>query len=583
MKQLNLKEIKKENGEKAYHKTKNETSFLEILSHPHIIKYYKNFEVDNYLYIIIEFVPNGDLRGYIKAHKTLNKHISEENLWNIFLQCIEALSYIHSKGVIHRDIKPDNILMDNNMIVKLGDFGTCALQNNQYLDADYLPLKNKKYVENTGTLCGTPNYLDDEIKNRNDYDQKVDVYSMGVCFYEMCYFDTPEKDIIKIDQNSGSFKIYTLKNENVNDKNVNYSKELLNIITLMLEKDINKKKTSEEILKLIQEEYSKKYIKNSSIDSIVRCLYSYNSLTKNFLEFSFEHISNKPMTKAYIQCLQSVSKESLLEWINSIGYLRVILCSENPKFEGTKEIEPRFLFTFFLKELLKELDRPKTLNNNNNKHLICSGEEICKTNEIEVGLKYGEYLYNKFNSTISNNFSGLMKITHLCNKCNIRTYSFNSFFFITFNLEHILKNSNIKELNIQEQFIKQKNNSVENLHYCSKCVNKTIHNTYKEYFKLPKLLIISIQRGITYNYKNPINITQTLDLTELVGFEDSHKKFKLVSLLCRKVNNDNEIFFSVVLVKNQWFYCQETNINQIDFPSDANFFGDILMLFYEPL
>ena len=98
---------------------------------------------------------------------------------------------------------------------------------------------------------------------------------MGVCFYEMLYFDTPEKDIIKIDQNSCSFKIYTLKNENVNEKNVNYSKELLNIITLMLEKDINKKKTSEEILKLIQEEYSKKYIKNSSIDSIVRCLYSY--------------------------------------------------------------------------------------------------------------------------------------------------------------------------------------------------------------------------------------------------------------------------------------------------------------------
>ena len=129
MKKLNIKEIKEEN-EKAYQLTINETSFLEGLSHHHIVKYYKKFIEGDYLYIIIEFVANGDIDGFIEAHKRFNKHISEEEIWNILYQCMTALSYVHSMGVIHRDIKPANLLMDNNMIIKLGDFGVSALKKN---------------------------------------------------------------------------------------------------------------------------------------------------------------------------------------------------------------------------------------------------------------------------------------------------------------------------------------------------------------------------------------------------------------------------------------------------------------------
>ena len=558
MKKLNIKEIRDDN-EKAYELTMNETAILESLSHPHIIKYYKKFTEGNFLYIIIEFATNGDIEGFIEAHKKFNKHISEEVLWNIFLQCMGALAYVHEKGVIHRDIKPANLLMDNNMVVKLGDFGVSNL--------------TKKY---TNTCVGTPSHMPLEIMEEN-YDQKVDVYSMGVSFFEMCYFHIPKKIVRRLN-NNGEVVCKYEKIVKPEDKNVYYSKELLNIIELMLEEDKNKRKTSQEILTMIENEFSKKYVTNTSIDSIVRCLYSFIPLTKQFLKIQINYARNKPITNAYIQCLRSVSNPSLLDWNNSINYFRQTLCSENPKLEGTKEIEPRFVFAFLIKELHKELNNPHNMNNTN-KHLIISGEEASKTSVVSVMFKFVTDLYNKFNSIISNSFLGLMKVTNICSQCKIKTYSFNSFFFVTFNLEQILKYNNFTQLNIQEQFLKQKNISQKSM-YCGKCVNKTIHNSYKNYYSLPNLLIISIQRGITYNYKTPIIIAPSLDLTQSVEFQYSKKQFNLVSLLGRKVKNGNEIFFSIISIGNQWFYSEGNMIKEVSFPSNYNDFGDILMLFY---
>ena len=551
MKILNIKEIKKEKGEKAYQLTMNETTILEGLSHPHIIKYYKKFTEGNFLYIIFEFAANGDIDGFIDAYKKFNKHISEEVLWNIFLQCMGALTYVHEKGVIHRDIKPANLLMDNNMVVKLGDFGVSNFTETY---------KN--------TLVGTPGYKPMEIELK-DYDQKVDVYSMGVSFFEMCYFHIPKYFI------QGKY----VKIVRPEDKNVHYSKEILNIIELMLEEDKNKRKTSAEILKMIENEFSKKYNKNTSIESIVRCLYSFIPLTEQFLNIQNNFLDNKPITNAYTQCLQSVSNPNLFNWANSIKYFRKTLCSENPKLEGTKEIEPRYVFAFLLKEFHKELNNPQNINTEN-KHLIILGEEASKTSKVEIMLNFVSYLNSKFNSIISKYFRGVMKITNFCIQCKIRTYSFNSFFFVTFNLEQIIKYNNISELNLQEQFLRQKNVLNQKILYCGKCVKKTIHSSYKDYYSLPNLLIISIQRGTTYNCKNPIIIAPTLDLTSSVEFYNSKKQFRLVSLLGRKVEKDNEIFFSIYSIGNQWFYSQGNNIKYINFPYNYNVFGDILMLFY---
>ena len=105
MKKLDIIKILKK-GRRAYELNTNESTFLQISNHPHVVKHYKNFEIGrDYLYIIIEYIPNGSLQNYIEAQKKFNKHIPEEQMWNIFLQCMEALAYIHSQGVIHRDIK----------------------------------------------------------------------------------------------------------------------------------------------------------------------------------------------------------------------------------------------------------------------------------------------------------------------------------------------------------------------------------------------------------------------------------------------------------------------------------------------
>ena len=155
--------IKDENIQR---KLRAEIHIHSQLNHPNIVKFDSNFEDDNNLYIILELCPNNTLLELVQKRKVL----SEKHAKRFVLDIVEALRYIHSQNVIHRDIKLGNLFLDAKFSVKIGDFGlsTKILSN---------PPELKK------TLCGTPNYIAPEIIARQGYSFPVDIWALGIVLY----------------------------------------------------------------------------------------------------------------------------------------------------------------------------------------------------------------------------------------------------------------------------------------------------------------------------------------------------------------------------------------------------------------
>ena len=194
IKQMNFKESK---SKKEMELAENEVSILKNLNHPLITKYYKSFKEGENLFIVMEFMDNGDLGKLIKGHKTLNKPMEEERLWNIFIQALKSLEFVHSKGIIHRDIKPENLFIGLDGTIKLGDFGVSANyknknskkgqnnpQNNMNPNMQQNMQANLGKIDCKGTVVGTVPFMSPEMIENTEYDLTTDVYSMGCAFFE---------------------------------------------------------------------------------------------------------------------------------------------------------------------------------------------------------------------------------------------------------------------------------------------------------------------------------------------------------------------------------------------------------------
>lgn len=144
-----------------------EIELHQRLNCPYVIKYYDCMQIDDMVYILLEFAHRNSLFHYINTAKGL----SEALAMRFFVQAALAVSHIHSRGVVHRDIKPENLLLTEAFNLKLCDFGwSCDA------DAD----------EKTRTgLCGTYQYMSPEVCRRLPQTPKVDVWSLGVLLYEM--------------------------------------------------------------------------------------------------------------------------------------------------------------------------------------------------------------------------------------------------------------------------------------------------------------------------------------------------------------------------------------------------------------
>eukprot|EP00128_Syssomonas_multiformis_P000239 Colp12_sorted_trinity150504_noHs@20430 len=154
-------------GKNALKNVYNERKILEMLNHPFIVNLWFAFQDDEDMFMVVDLMLGGDLRYHLQRYGPF----SEERVRLYIAEISLALAYIHSRKIIHRDIKPDNILMDENGHVALADFNVAA----------FVPEKGDLLY----TRAGTRPYMAPELISRQGYSYGADWWSVGIVMYEM--------------------------------------------------------------------------------------------------------------------------------------------------------------------------------------------------------------------------------------------------------------------------------------------------------------------------------------------------------------------------------------------------------------
>ncbi|XP_032142913.1 aurora kinase C-like [Sapajus apella] len=147
------------------HQLRREIEIQAHLQHPNILRLYNYFHDARWVFLILEYAPRGELYKELQKSEKLDEQCTA----TIMEEMADALTYCHEKKVIHRDIKPENLLLGFRGEVKIADFGWSV----------HTPSLRRK------TLCGTLDYLPPEMTEGKTYDEKVDLWCIGVLCYEL--------------------------------------------------------------------------------------------------------------------------------------------------------------------------------------------------------------------------------------------------------------------------------------------------------------------------------------------------------------------------------------------------------------
>lgn len=175
LKAMEKKEITQYNVQKQF---RREVEIQASLRHPNLTQLYGYFYDDKRVYLLMEYLVNGELYRHLRVNGPFNDILASYYV----NQMADALNYMHDRNVLHRDIKPENILIGFQNTLKLTDFGWSVISTTG--------AKRK-------TLCGTLDYLSPELVKYREYDEKVDVWALGVLAYELLVGAPPFEEVSK--------------------------------------------------------------------------------------------------------------------------------------------------------------------------------------------------------------------------------------------------------------------------------------------------------------------------------------------------------------------------------------------------
>ncbi|CAD8054936.1 unnamed protein product [Paramecium sonneborni] len=143
-----------------------EVKIMRTINHPFIVKYFMSFQTTKNLYLVLEFLQQGDLAMYMTRGVILDEIVSKLLIGQIIL----AIEHLHKHNILYRDLKPENICISSDGYIKLIDFGLCKFITENEL---------------TFTICGSPAYLAPEVLNNIGMSRSTDIYQIGLLLYEM--------------------------------------------------------------------------------------------------------------------------------------------------------------------------------------------------------------------------------------------------------------------------------------------------------------------------------------------------------------------------------------------------------------
>ena len=206
---------------KALDILEDEISIMNLIKenpHPNIVHCYDVVRSPREIYIIMEYCDSGDLMTIIK------KPIKEKWAQFYFCQLANGLKYLDSYNIIHRDIKPNNILLTNNRrVLKIADFGLAKKINDISLNE---------------TICGSPLYMAPEIMNNNSYNNQTDLWSIGMILFEMLYGLHPFGKCKSVPELRDHLKKTHIQIPPINTLNTDVSDHCLNLLQNLLQKKV---------------------------------------------------------------------------------------------------------------------------------------------------------------------------------------------------------------------------------------------------------------------------------------------------------------------------------------------------------
>src|ERR1044072_3277187 len=175
-----------------------EARAASALNHPNILTIYEIDEIDSEHFIATEFIDGETLRARIKKGP-----LGPADALDIGIQVAGALSSTHGVGIIHRDIKPDNIMLRQDGIVKVLDFGLAKLSRERQIETDSLAPTQNMINTAYGMVLGTAHYMSPEQARGMELDARTDIWSLGCVLYEMFSGRQPFGGPTSIDVMSG--------------------------------------------------------------------------------------------------------------------------------------------------------------------------------------------------------------------------------------------------------------------------------------------------------------------------------------------------------------------------------------------